>query len=243
LVNLSSRPVTDSLLSFAGTKDNATGNKWGGVMASGGRLGLSKELGGYGIYGSAGFYAVNGRNVASNTRRDFAVGAYINIYKRPDSELTAGVNFSNLSYHQNLSNFTYGQGGYFSPQQYNAVTVPVIWAASSEKLKYQLRAAVGYQGYSQNSSSYFPTNGTLQTATGNRIYPSQTSSGAAYNLAAGTEYQYAPKVFIGATAQTDNTATGSWHQWGAGLYVRYSFESISGPMTLPLKPFVSPYGQ
>ncbi|MEI6613023.1 tetratricopeptide repeat protein, partial [Polynucleobacter sp.] len=40
LVNVSSRPVTDSLLSFSGTKNNATGNQWGGVMASGGRLGL-----------------------------------------------------------------------------------------------------------------------------------------------------------------------------------------------------------
>jgi len=241
-VNVSSRPVTDSLLSFSGTKNNATGNQWGGVMASGGRLGLSKDLGGYGLYGSAGFYAVDGHNVASNTRREFGAGTYINIFKRPDSELTTGLNYTNLSYQQNLSYFTYGQGGYFSPQQYNALTIPIIWAASSEKLSYQLRAAVGYQGYSQNSSSYFPTNSAFQSASGNAMYSSQTSTGAAYNLAAGSEYQVAPKFFLGATAQTDNTATGTWHQWGAGVYLRYSFESISGPMALPLKPFTSPYG-
>jgi len=242
LVNVSSRPVTDSLLSFSGTKNNATGYQWGGVMASGGKVGLSKDLGGFGFYGSAGFYAVDGHNVASNTRRDFGVGTYINIFKRPDSELTTGLNYTNLSYQQNLSNFTFGQGGYFSPQQYNALTIPVIWAASSEKLSYQLRAAVGYQGYSQNSSSYFPTNSALQSASGNPMYSSQTSTGVAYNLAAGSEYQVAPKFFLGATAQTDNTATGSWHQWGAGVYLRYSFESISGLMPLPLKPFTSPYG-
>jgi len=243
LVNISSRPVTDSLLSFSGTKNNATGNQWGGVMASGGRLGLSKDLGGYGLYGSAGFYAVDGHNVASNTRREFGAGTYINIYKRPDSELTTGLNYTNLSYQQNLSYFTYGQGGYFSPQQYNALTIPIMWSASSEKLSYQLRAAVGYQGYSQNSSNYFPTNSALQSASGNAMYSSQASTGAAYNLAAGSEYQVAPKFFLGATAQTDNTATGTWHQWGAGVYLRYSFESISGPMALPLKPFTSPYGQ
>jgi len=243
LVNLSSRPVTDSLLSFAGTKDNATGNKWGGVMASGGRLGLAKDLGGFGFYGSAGFYAVDGHNVASNTRRDFNVGTYINLFKRPDSELTTGLSYTNLSYQQNLSNFTYGQGGYFSPQQYNALTIPIMWAASSEKLSYQLRAAVGYQGYSQNSSSYFPTNSALQAASGNPMFLRQSTTGIAYNLVAGSEYQVAPKFFLGATAQTDNTATGSWHQWGAGAYLRYSFESISGPMPLPLKPFTSPYGQ
>jgi len=242
LVNVSSRPVTDSLLSFAGTKVNGSGNQWGGVMASGGRFGLTKDLGGYGFYGSAGFYAVNGHNVASNNRRDFSAGSYINIYKRPDSELTAGLNLSNLSYQQNLSNFTYGQGGYFSPQQYNAATIPVVWSATAEKLSYQLKAAVGYQGYSQDSSSYFPTNGALQSASGNRMYASQTSTGAAYNLAAGSEYQVAPKFFLGGTAQTDNTATGTYRQWGAGVYLRYSFESINGQMPLPLKSFTSPYG-
>jgi hypothetical protein len=152
------------------------------------------------------------------------------------------LNLSNLSYQQNLSNFTYGQGGYFSPQQYNAATIPIIWSATSEKLSYQLRAAVGYQGYSQDSSNYFPTNGALQSASGNLKYANQTSSGAAYNLAAGSEYQVAPKLFLGGTAQTDNTATGTYRQWGAGIYLRYSFESITGLMPLPLKSYASPYG-
>lgn len=242
LLNASSRPVTDSLLSFAGMKNNATGTQWGGVMASGGKAGLSKDLGGYGFYGSAGFYGVNGTNVASNNRREFGVGGYVEVYKRPDSVLTTGLSLNNLAYQQNLSNFTYGQGGYFSPQQYNALTVPVIWAASSEKISYQLRGALGYQSYSQNSSSYFPTNGVLQSTAGNPIYPSQSSSGVAYNLGAGSEYQVAPKVFLGATAQTDNTATGTYHQWGAGVYLRYSFEPNSGPLAMPLKSFSSPYG-
>jgi len=242
LLDASSRPVTDSLLSFAGMKNNATGTQWGGVMASGGKVGLSKDLGGYGFYGSAGFYGVNGTNVASNSRSEFGVGGYVEIYKRPDSVLTTGLNLTNLSYQQNLSNFTYGQGGYFSPQQYNALTVPVIWGATSQKISYQLRGALGYQSYSQNSSSYFPTNGALQSAAGNPIYPSQTSSGVAYNLGAGSEYQVAPKLFLGATAQTDNTATGTYRQWGAGAYLRYSFEAISGPLVMPLKSFSSPYG-
>jgi Tfp pilus assembly protein PilF len=243
VLNISSRPVTDSLLSFSGAKDSISGLQWGGVMASGGRLGTSKDLGGFGFYGTAALHSVNGHNVQSNSRSEFGGGAYANIYKRPDSELTSGLNFTNLSYKNNLSNFTYGQGGYFSPQQYNALTVPVTWSAQSNHLTYQLRAAVGYQSYSQNASSYFPTNAGLQAASGNPIYTSLKASGAAYNLAAGSEYQVAQKLFLGASAQTDNTATGTWHQWGAGLYLRYSFESIDGPMAMPLKSFTSPYGQ
>jgi predicted Zn-dependent protease len=243
LLNVSSRPVTDSLLSFAGSKNSATGAKWGGVMASGARFALSKDLGGYGIYGSVGFYGVNGHNVESNNRKDFNLGTYINIYNRPDSQLTTGLNFSNMSYQQNLSNFTYGQGGYFSPQTYNAILVPLIWAKSSNTFSYQIKAGVGYQSYSQNSSNYFPTNATLQAASGNLIFPSLKSSGAAYNLAANSEYQLAPQFFFGTSIQSDNTATGTWHQWGAGAYLRYSFEPLSGFMSMPVKPFISPYGQ
>src|SRR5690606_22784000 len=39
-VNLSRRAVTDSILSFAGTRDARTGQRWGGVTASGARLDL-----------------------------------------------------------------------------------------------------------------------------------------------------------------------------------------------------------
>ena len=241
-VNLSSRPVTDSLLSFAGAKNNSTGQKWGGVMASGGRFNLSKDLGGYGFYGSAAFYNVAGHNVESNSRRDFGVGTYVNIYRRPDSELTTGLNYTNFGFKQNLSNFTYGQGGYFSPQQYSALTIPVMWAQSTEELSYQLRAGIGYQSYTQNSSNYFPTNGALQAASSNSVFPSQSSTGVSYNLAANSEFKVASKLYFGVTAQTDNTATGTWRQWGAGAYLRFTFEEIDGLMPVPLKAFSSPYG-
>lgn len=242
LLNISSRPITDSLLSFAGTKDAATGNQWGGVMASGGRLGLTKDLGGVGFYGVAALHAVNGHNVASNSRTEFGGGMYFNVYKRPDSELITGLNVTNLGYKKNLSYFTYGQGGYFSPQQYNSITIPLTWAAQSNRLSYQVSAAVGYQQYTQDASNYFPNNGALQAASGNPIYTGQSSSGAAYRLSAGSEYQVAPKFFIGARGQTDNTATGTYRQWGAGLYARYSFESIVAPIAIPFTSFNSPYG-
>lgn len=241
-INLSSRPVTDSLLSFAGAKNNSTGQKWGAVMSSGGRFNLSKDLGGYGFYGSAAFYSMAGHNVESNSRRDFGVGTYINIYRRPDSELTTGLNYTNLSYKQNLSNFTYGQGGYFSPQQYNALTIPVLWAQTSEQLSYQLRAGIGYQGYTQNSSNYFPTNAALQAANPSLIFPGLSSTGISYNLAANSEYKLASQLYFGVTAQTDNTATGTYRQWGAGAYLRFTLEEIDGLMPMPLKAFASPYG-
>ena len=254
-VNVSSRPVTDSLLSFAGTKDSRTGQTWGGVMSSGGRMQITKDLGGYGIIGAASYYGLNGKNVASNTRSEFMGGAYVNLIRNADSTLSSGLNLNNIYYQKNLSNFTYGQGGYFSPQQYYALTVPLSWSQRSEKLSYQLRGAVGVQQFTQNSSNYFPNNSNLQTQansalanaqtaglTGSNqaVYPSQTTTSGVYNLAAAGEYQFAPKLFFGASAQADNAS--NYRQLGAGIYLRYSFEPITELMPLPVKPYTSPYG-
>ena len=49
--DLSRRAVTDSLLSFAGTEDTRTGDRWGGVVATGARLDLTRDDGTYGLYG------------------------------------------------------------------------------------------------------------------------------------------------------------------------------------------------
>ena len=256
LVNVSSRPVTDSLLSFAGTKDSRTGQTWGGVMSTGGRVQLTKDLGGYGIYGAGSYYSINGTNVESNTRSEFNGGAYVSLIQKPDSKLTSGLNLNNVYYQKNLSNFTYGQGGYFSPQQYFAATIPVTWSQRSEKLSYQLKGAVGVQQYNQNASNYFPTSSQLQsqantaqanaqtaglTGTNQAVYPSQSTTSGLYSLAANAEYQIAPKLFFGGSAQADNSS--NYRQIGGGIYLRYSFEPITELPSLEKKPYMSPYGQ
>jgi len=48
--NISRRPVTDSVTSFAGSKDG-DGYKWGGVTANGGRGELSYDNQKLGVYG------------------------------------------------------------------------------------------------------------------------------------------------------------------------------------------------
>ena len=243
-VNVSSRPVTDSVLSFSGTTDNRTNQSWGGVMASGARGFITKDLGGWGILGSIGYYGLNGHNTLSNTRTDFLGGAYIDLIRKPDYFLTTGLNYNYVTYKNNENFFTYGQGGYYSPQRSNAFTVPINWSQRSDKLTYQVRGALGYQSSYNNSAPYFPTSNALQTANGNPVYVSSTGSGIAYGLGAAAEQRIAPQWYLGANAQTDNTASGTaYHQWGAGVYLRYSFYSGIQPMALPVNIFTSPYSQ
>ena len=254
-VSAASRPVVDSVLSFAGTRDSVTGQTWGGVMSTGARVQLSKDLGGYGVNGSAGFFSLTGQNVAANTRADANLGMYWNLIKTKDENLTLGVNASSLFYNKNLSNYTYGQGGYFSPQQYYALTLPLNWAQRQGDFSYRLSGAVGAQKFSQSASDYFPNNGDLQAAanaamarvmaqggggTGTATYEAQSQSGVAYNLAAAGEYQLSRYAFLGGLVQLDNSS--NYRQWGAGMYLRFSFYPRTDSVLMPMSPYVSPYG-
>ena len=256
MLNISSRPVTDSVLSFAGTKDSATGLTWGGVMASGARFQLNKSLGSYGFTGWASWYSLNGHNVADNSRTEAGVGWFWDIQKSDTYQLTSGLNLTGIWYAKNLGGFTYGQGGYFSPQNYTSLTVPLTWAQRQDRFSYVLRGALGIQTYSQNESAYFPTDSNLQTlanaayataasrgiiGSSTATYGSQSSTNMAYNLGAVGEYQVAPQLFLGGSAEMNNSS--NYRQWGAGLYLKFSFYPITRQLAMPVSPYTSPYGQ
>ena len=256
MLNISSRPVTNSLLSFAGTKDSATGLTWGGVMSSGARFQLTKNLGGYGFTGWASWYSLNGHNVADNNRTEAGIGWFWDVQKTDTNQFTTGLNLTGIWYAQNLGGFTYGQGGYFSPQNYAALMVPLTWAQRQDRYSFLLRGSLGIQTYTQNDSPYFPTDSNMQalanaafaTAASRGIissnaatYPGQTSTNMAYNVGAAGEYQIAPQLFLGGSADFNNVT--NYRQWGAGVYLKYSFYPITRQMAMPVSPYTSPYGQ
>jgi hypothetical protein len=251
----SRRAVTDSLLSFAGARDDRTGQEWGGVSSTGGRLELGWDNGQYGMYGYGAYHALTGTNVASNTGIEGGAGLYWRLVKAADTDLTAGVNFTGLSYDKNLRYFTYGQGGYFSPQQFLAVSVPVSWNQRSGRLSYQLRGSVGVQSFREDSSPYFPTSSSLQSAaqqaatdasafgltsaTGSAVYPGQSKTGLGYNLNAAVEYQVAPQLFLGGHLAMDNAS--DYRQLVGGVYLRYAMQPYTGQPAMPVAPYKSPY--
>ena len=79
--------------------------------------------------------------------------------KDADQTLTVGVNTTLMRYDRNLSYFTYGQGGYFSPQQYVILNLPVEWTGRNGQFTYDLKGSIGAQHYRQDPSNYFPPSG------------------------------------------------------------------------------------
>lgn len=239
-LNMSRRAVNDSVLSFAGQRDARSGVGWGGVSATGGRLDANYDSGGFGVYSYGALHRLTGHQVESNTRAELGAGVYWRMFRTADSALTAGLAASGLSFDKNLSYFTYGHGGYFSPQQFVTLAVPVEWQKRSGRLSYQIKGSVGVQNVRTDGAPLFPLDGVLQAAAGNPYYTGSSRTGPGYNLGAALEYQLEPRWFLGSRFALDNAR--DYRQFSGSVYVRHAFGPYQGPQALPVNPLRSPYG-
>jgi tetratricopeptide (TPR) repeat protein len=231
-IDLSRRPVTDSLLSYAGTKDPATGNTWGGVTKTGGRLDVAYDLGEFGVYADGAYHVLDGQNVAQNNVYEVGGGFYARALDRRDMKITYGINLTTLFYEKNLRRFTYGQGGYFSPQSYFSIAIPVEWSGGRDRFSYKLDAAIGIQSFKEDASAAFPNNSDLQTeiqtfvtdnpdTTAVANYPSQNSTGIGFNFGGAFEYMISPNLIAGARFGVDNAR--DYKEAQALGYIRFAF--------------------
>lgn len=213
-IDVSSRPVTASLLSYAGTRDPRTGQLWGGVQASGVRLGLSRDEGlAIGVWSSFGLHQLHGKNVQSNQRRSAMGGLYWRAINDDNQVLSVGVNAIAQGFTQNSGEFSFGHGGYYSPQSYRSLSLPLSFAQRSGRWSYSLRAAVSQSRSSGDSAAFFPTDAGLQAtaqalSASNGIDPHYSGGrgrGSGRSLAAALEAQLSPQLFAGARLEIERS--------------------------------------
>lgn len=222
------RAVTDSLLSYVGTKDRLSGKSWGRVTKNGGNALLSYDDGDAGFYVGGGVYSYLGENVASNKGLVGNAGAYVRPFHYNDRELKTGISISWMDFSKNLSYYSYGQGGYFSPQNFVSVSFPVDYSQTYDDLSVRVGGSAGYQSYTQDRSAYFPNNADWQSAleaaatagfAKEAYYSGGSKSGIGYNLHAGADYKINKDVTIG--GQIGYDTFGEYNESTAQLYFRY----------------------
>lgn len=255
-LNISRRPVTESLLSFAGTKDERTGQRWGAVTATGIRGDISKEFGSYGIYAAAAWHVLRGKNVANNQRQEINLGTYTHLFDEIDELLMLGLNLNATFFDKNQRYFTYGHGGYFSPQHSYGLALPLSWAVRDEKISYIVNSSIGVTRFKEHAADLHPTNAYMQADAVRSLaanpqlglgglargyYPGQKKTTFNYGLNAAVEYRMTPQVHLGAQAAVDNA--NDYRQWAGGLFLRYYFYPQTKKLNLPLKAYSSPYNQ
>lgn len=236
-LDVSRRAVNNSLLSFAGSKDPRTGETWGGVRADGIRLGLSYDDGSsYGIWSSLQTHRLTGKNVEDNDRYRLMAGVYLRVIDEPDQRLRIGGNAMYWHYQKDLSGYTFGQGGYYSPQQYRSLSVPINYAQRWGDWSIYAEVATGFAWSRNDDSPYFPTRSDLQSEAGNPIFQGGRSDGFSYRFSFSAERRLTPNWFVGGMLGMERAVGSDYKPNGALLYLRYSFAPWDGDLKTPPEP-------
>jgi len=184
------RPVTDSVLAYSGDRDPLTGVEWGGVVKRNVSLGGSANFGSAGAYVDGAYRKLTGHNVASNTGYEINAGAYFRPIDSNGDQLQIGLNANMQAYDKNLRFFSFGHGGYFSPQQFVSVALPISYSMDRERWQVKAGFSIGVQAYSEDSAPIFPNNPAAQQA---------IESYAAADTTIAARYDSASKTGIGLT--------------------------------------------
>lgn len=155
--------VTDSLLSWAGLTDPSSRTTWGGVISTGGRAQIEGPIGAGSAYIGGGYARLTGTHVANNNRVEAGAGFSYPLMREGSAELTAGTDLVYFGFSNNQRAFTLGNGGYFSPQSYGALNIPIDYRNRVGNLAYHVGATVGYASFRENTSPVFPVDANLQS--------------------------------------------------------------------------------
>ncbi|MEL0640912.1 cellulose synthase subunit BcsC-related outer membrane protein [Pseudoalteromonas aliena] len=247
-LELEKRPVTSSVLSYAGLEDINTGEIWGGVRSTGLTANVSHDLGGnWGFWSSADFTLYKGQNVKDNQRYRVMGGTYYRVISNQEREFTVGASLLHWAYQYNLSEETWGHGGYYSPQNYVGLSVPLSYDARwGDDFVYRLKTGVSYSQTKTQAIDFFPNDPTLQLQAYERelttgvdpVFVSDDSSGVSYNIEGSFEYRITPHWFFGGYLAIDRS---DFYEPNFGqLYIRYYFNPVYGTLEFPGTPII-PY--
>ena len=210
------RAVTDSLLSYAGQRSTFNSPSWGNVIRTGGRIQFEYAANERsGAYAGAGYNVFQGNNVANNWRVEAGIGAYYAVIRQPNQQLTMGVDLRYFSFDKNLSGFTFGQGGYFSPQQNVIGSLQAEYIGRWGDWSLRTIGAVGYQTFRTRSSPLFASNSAMQSQLVNQVGGDTTQPTAiAANRASGPTGSIFGNLEYAATPNLRLGVAGRWERVG-----------------------------
>jgi tetratricopeptide (TPR) repeat protein len=242
-VSASRRPETSSELSYAGLRDGPWTNAvWGGVRRDGIDWHTGIDLGRVSLFSEVGAGVLTGKHVASNEEWTVRTGFTTPVYEGRNMRVSTGVVGNVWHYTNNLRFYTYGQGGYYSPQRYLSVGLPIEWVGRRGGLKWDLTATVGASNSYEKDSPYYPdglpvaSNSPSAQSLANNFYSGGSTRGLSfsYGLSGVVEYRFNPHLAAGLRFDIDHA-----HDYAPSsgmVYLRYSFDARKPDTSLSPRP-------
>ncbi|MDW5377130.1 cellulose synthase complex outer membrane protein BcsC [Halomonas sp. HP20-15] len=231
---LSRRPLDDSLLAFAGAEDPRSGTTWGGIRATGASLGLGYDQGGpNGVWSNFGVHHLAGERVPDNTRVQLMGGVYHKLINEEHRRLSVGLSTLMMHYSRELGGYSLGQGGYYSPQRYASLSLPVSYTQRTGDWSWQLDAAISQSWTDSDASARYPLGGDaiagLPDATATRSGGS--GGGFGFSLGGRVERRLADHWIAGLAVNLQQAE--DYAPNGFNLSLRYTFGAWQGDLAMP----------
>lgn len=214
------RPMFDSQLNYVGIKDPYSTKKWGRVLETGvkyRRSGMVTDD--FWFSGSGEYNRYAGSNVISNqgAKAELMVGRD---FPAESMALSGGLSATASGYQRNSIFYSFGHGGYFSPQ--------AMWQAGlfthMESKKHvvdwwELDLSVGYFQWRTKAHERYPFGLFKQMDNGD------TGSGMSYLLRGEKHWRLTENFELGIAGEL--TRSPGYEKWRAGLILRYFWKDHS----------------
>jgi predicted Zn-dependent protease len=244
-LGIARRAVTSSELSYAGLRDPITGKSWGAVVQSGPYAGIGLYRERYSVSGSLRFTELAGTHVLGNQFFGAQAATDWKFFSGKDVGADTGLTLKYWNYRHNLLNYTFGSGGYYSPQSYVTLAVPLELTGARAGWIYRLRVSVAWSVSDSKSIAFYPNDTALQRAAMRSPLPSGydapifaggRSSATSFSAYAAFEREVAHALVFGAMFDVDRTDF--YHPTVISLYVRHAFAPWTPrPPPRPTRPY------
>jgi hypothetical protein len=154
---------------------------------------------------------------------NWSISGNAGLYWQVVQGLTVGGNVNAMHYDQNLKFYSFGQGGYFSPQQYYLVSVPISWYARHPRFEYEVKFSGGLQYLHEDASPFYPVLPGSATVT-QGVYASNNSTAANYDADVRLGYRVAPHVYFDTFATANNAR--DYYTQSVGFNLRFMVDRI-----------------
>lgn len=239
-INLHRLPVTDSLLSYVGLDDPYSEDAWGRVMKTGVLAGWVQPIRMDGwISGDLAFDDYSGENTEDNQSLSLNLAAGRTFRLEGGSVLNAGWFLTAQTYRRNANFFTYGHGGYYSPDQLWA-TGPFVQYQTPLCRDYMidLRASLGWVHEKTGSSPFYPFADRMgsslapsERAEVNGRYEADRGGKLSYRLGGQAWKRFFDRLDAGVFFRTEESA--DHRRWDVGIGVAWHWEARNGFIRFP----------
>lgn len=233
----SRRLVRDSLVSMGCAVDPVEVETWGLVTGNGGRFDVSYEHGPMLYYGFGGFDWLHGTHVVTNRMGQGGAGVRWGFHERSAWSFKTGLSLGLMGYAENQRYFTWGHGGYFSPQFFFNGAIPLIIEGDSDRIFARMEADVGINYFREDEVPYYPLDASMQEARALKMnadgepvavmYEEQGSIGLAGNFRGRLAYRVSGQLLIGAEVRAHYAH--DYQEYYGGIFLGYSFRPGSRP--------------